>query len=432
MSSSALGARQRAPVSPREPAGCSALPPRRLVSVPEPGSADASQFSRVDLGDTIRLSLMLVPRGRGAFTAQLREMLAAMDGILRAQPFPMTVVTQTLFLRDAGDEAECRRLLGSHYGPNLPVTNCLFQPPCCGAALSLEAWAIGGPKVRIQRFGPHALAVSYDNMRWVYCAGLAPAPGAKGPYAQTLSTLEHMRTALRQAGSDFERVVRTWFYLGGITEVQDGVQRYMEMNRARTDFYRDVQFGKLASAGGLAQGLYPASTGIGMVGEGLLAGCLSLQTHRKDARLLHLENPQQTPAFAYHSRYSPRSPKFSRAMALQLGDYLTTWISGTASIVNSESRHLGDIERQVEQTLENIEQLLAPENFLAHGQPGAGAQLGDLAKARVYLKRPEDFPKCKAICERRLGPVPTIYAVADVCRPELLVEIEGVAFSRGT
>ncbi len=296
----------------------------------------------------------------------------------------------------------------------------------------MDAWAIGGPKVRVQRFGPQALAVSYDGMRWVYCAGLGPAAGVSGTYRQMLSALERMRAALRQAGSDFEQVVRTWFYLGGITEIQDGVQRYMELNRARTDFYRDVQFGKLASGGGQPQGNYPASTAIGTAAAGVLAGCLSLQTHRKDARLVHLENPQQTPAFAYHSRYSPRSPKFSRAMALKLGDYLTTWISGTASIVNSESRHLGDIARQVEQTLENIEHLLAPESFLAQGVPQAGARLEDLAKVRVYLKRPEDFPRCKAICERRLGAVPAVYSVADVCRPELLVEIEGVAFSRGT
>jgi enamine deaminase RidA (YjgF/YER057c/UK114 family) len=58
--------------------------------------------------------------------------------------------------------------------------------------------------------------------------------------------------------------------------------------------------------------------------------------------------------------------------------------------------------------------------------------LHDLAKIRVYLKRPEDFSACKAICERRFGSVPAIYAVADVCRPELLVEIEGVAFSKSS
>jgi enamine deaminase RidA (YjgF/YER057c/UK114 family) len=60
---------------------------------------------------------------------------------------------------------------------------------------------------------------------------------------------------------------------------------------------------------------------------------------------------------------------------------------------------------------------------------GGGATLADLAKMRVYVKRPQDFERCRATCERRLGPVPVIYAHADVCRPDLLVEIEAVAFS---
>jgi len=97
--------------------------------------------------------------------------------------------------------------------------------------------------------------------------------------------------------------------------------------------------------------------------------------------------------------------------------------------VNSESLHLGDAEKQTEQTLTNIERLIDAENFARHGLRGAGATLADLAKMRVYVKRPEDFGRCRAVCERRLGPVPVIYAHADVCRPELLVEIEAVAFS---
>ena len=117
-------------------------------------------------------------------------------------------------------------------------------------------------------------------------------------------------------------------------------------------------------------------------------------------------------------------------MAVLIGDYVTTWISGTASIVNSESVHLGDIEKQTEQTISNIEALISSDNFRRHGVLNAGAQLSDLAKVRVYIKRREDYPKCRAICERYFGGLPTIYAVADVCRSNLLVEIEGVAFSQ--
>ena len=48
---------------------------------------------------------------------------------------------------------------------------------------------------------------------------------------------------------------------------------------------------------------------------------------------------------------------------------------------------------------------------------------------RVYVKRREDYPQAREVCEKRLGELPIIYAIADVCRPELLVEIEGIAFS---
>jgi hypothetical protein len=34
------------------------------------------------------------------------------------------------------------------------------------------------------------------------------------------------------------------------------------------------------------------------------------------------------------------------------------------------------------------------------------------------------------VYEKRLGAVPATYVVADVCRPELLVEVEGIAFAR--
>jgi enamine deaminase RidA (YjgF/YER057c/UK114 family) len=117
-------------------------------------------------------------------------------------------------------------------------------------------------------------------------------------------------------------------------------------------------------------------------------------------------------------------------VVLGLGDYVTTWVSGTASIVNAESCHLGDPAQQTEQTIDNIERLIAQENFTLHGLKGAGASLHDLAKVRVYVKRPEDLAKCREVCQRRFGAVPAIYAVAGICRPELLVEIEGVAFSR--
>jgi len=373
---------------------------------------------------------MITPRGRGAFRQQAQEALSAMQTVLDRQPQPMVVTVLTVFLKDARHQAECEQLLAGCFNPTPPVTNYVLQPPCSAAALALEAWAIGGKSVRVERFGPHTLAVAYDGVRWVYCAGVRPARSSRGIYPQTLNVLAQSRAALARAGSRFERVVRTWFYLGGITVPAARGRRYEELNRARTDFYHDIRFHCSSLDADAARGVYPASTGIGMAGRGLVMSCLALETRRDDLFLLPLENPRQTPAYAYDAKYSSPSPKFSRAVALRLGDYLTTWVSGTASIVDSETCHPRDCARQTEQTIDNIERLIAADNFTRHGLNGAGAALHDLAKIRVYLKRPEDLAGCKTVCERRFGAVPAIYAVADICRPELLVEIEGVAFSR--
>jgi enamine deaminase RidA (YjgF/YER057c/UK114 family) len=381
----------------------------------------------VNLGKSSRVSLMLNPRPRGTLRDQVEEVLSAMEEVLQNKPQKMVVTSQTVFLRAGSNQAECEAIFSRHYPSQVPMTSFVVQPPCSGAELALEAWAVGGNDVSVERFGSEALAVSYDGVRWVHCAGMSShQPGA---YGQTMDVLQQMQKALVRAGSDFGHVVRTWFCLGGITETEDGTQRYMELNRARSDFYDKVRFSCSLPVPTIPHGIYPASTGIGMMGKGLVSSCLSLQTKRKDAFLLPLENPLQTPAYAYPPKYSVKSPKFARAKALVLGDYVTTWISGTASVVHSESRYPGDVKHQTEQTIDNIERLIAAENFSFHGIKGAGATPRDIAKIRVYLRNGEDFATCKAICERRFGAVPAIYAVADICRPELLVEIEGVAFS---
>ncbi len=423
-----------APRNPENP-----TPTRKLIGPSPPGvprvtsrlaakSAPEAPFTVVDLGDSFRVAAMLTPRGRGDFEEQLREVLSQLSGILNRQG-PNTVVTmQSVFLRSVKDQPACERLLAECFVELQPVTNYVFQAPAGGAAVALEVWAIGGDSVRVERFGSEVLTLAYDSVRWIYCAGLHTC-ARKGVYQATQDILARMGAALETAGAGFEDVVRTWFYLGGITNADGATQRYKELNRARTDFYEAIPFGSHLG-NPKPDAIYPASTGIGIAGGGLLMSCVALQSKREDVVLRALENPRQTPAYSYHEGYSPKSPKFSRAMALKLGDYITTWVSGTASIVKSESCHEGDIEKQTEQTIKNIETLIGTENLAAHGLEGVHSSLQDLAKVRVYIKRPEDYAACRDVCERHFGAVPAIYAVADVCRPELLVEIEGIAFSK--
>lgn len=109
---------------------------------------------------------------------------------------------------------------------------------------------------------------------------------------------------------------------------------------------------------------------------------------------------------------------FERAAAVHFADRSHVWISGTASIDRAgRIVHEGDVIRQLDRTLENIEALLAQ----------AAANLGDLAIMLVYLRDPADGALVEHALRERAGATPYILLHAPVCRPGWLIEIEGIA-----
>ncbi len=402
---------------------------------PPPCLLSDQQHTVVELERVHRLALMITPQATGSAIDQAWEAVSTVRVILNQQSVPMTLTMQTVFVRSAEDIEPFRNLFQAYYGDRMPPTSFIVQSPCGGQALAIEAWALGGDDIEVEHHAPDVMTVAYDGLRWIHIAGVRPPEDVTGAYDQSKELFKELSKRLKSCGSGFRDVPRVWLYQGGIVENENQagetpVERYRELNRARTDYFNERQLCGEMNVTDDGRVVYPASTGIGMTGLGLTLSCLGLQTSRSDVRLQALENPGQTSAYDYAHRFSLKSPKFSRAMAVVIGDYVTTWISGTASILDSESVHLGDIEKQTHQTIDNIQRLISEENFGSHGIAGAGAALSDLAKVRVYVKRAEDFEKCRAVCKSRFGDLPTIYALADVCRGELLVEIEGVAFSR--
>ena len=386
----------------------------------------------VNLGAVTRLLLAVTPQPKGTVRAQVRNALDIMASALKKQRSPQTVTFQTVFLKKSDDRAVCETLFEEHFGTEAPVTTYILQPPCNGAAVAIEAWSIGGEGVRIERHQANVLSVNHDDLRWTYCGDLGTDDAEGCVYDRSVVAFQDMKAMLAKAGVRFDRVMRTWLYLGTITGPEGDLERYMELNRARTDLFRNVRFCRGLLPPEVRHGVYPASTGIGMKELGVAMSAMALETKRKDVFLLPLENPQQTPVYQYERVYSPKSPKFVRAMAAGIGDYVMVWVSGTASIINSKTVHVGDARKQTEQTIENIEKLIAPENFARNGVKGAGAALSDMARVRVYVKYPKDYKVIREVCEKRFGKVPVIYTVADVCRSDLLVEMEGVAFARRT
>jgi enamine deaminase RidA (YjgF/YER057c/UK114 family) len=398
-------------------------------------SSDGVGYSVVELHGVPHVFAAATPRNGVTLRQQAEDALQAIRRVMEAEGTRGSIVQQAVFLGDAGHLDEYRAIVREFYGNELPATTYIPQRPCGGELLAIEALGVGrgassgSGEVQIERLSEQLVIARHNGIAFIHGSQVVPDGQTAGCYDRSASAFRKMNSLLATAGVGFHQVIRTWLYLGGIVDQEGPTQRYKELNRARTDFFQNVRFDAAHVPPAPDGAVYPASTGIGTDSRDVLMSCVALATDRKDVKVVPLENPRQVSAYCYSSDYGPKTPKFSRALALCAGDHGTIFISGTASITDSESRHRDDVEAQTEQTLDNIEALIAEDNLRRHGLPGLGATMADLALARVYIKRPADYAKARAVCRHRLGKLPLIYTVADVCRPELLVEIEGIAFS---
>ena len=210
------------------------------------------------------------------------------------------------------------------------------------------------------------------------------------------------------AARGYPELWRVWHYLGEINQGEGDEERYRQFCIGR---YR-----ALDDHAGFESRL-PAASAIGARGGGLsiiaLAGKL---------RGLQVENPRQVSAFRYPRSYGPRSPSFSRATLLPFADGPRLLVSGTASIVGHATAHAGDTVAQLRQTAANLDALLA---HAVHTQlPGRRAAEFTADSYIVYLRHDEDLPLVLPELRRLFGDTPLQVLAGDVCRPELLIEIE--------
>lgn len=222
-------------------------------------------------------------------------------------------------------------------------------------------------------------------------------------YRQICATLDAER---------YPHMLRVWNYVPDINRDSHGTERYRQFNRARQH--------ALEACGRPLSGRVPAASALGAAaGSPLVVYFLAGRTAPT-----FVENPRQVSAYHYPRRYGTHSPVFSRATLLHQAGSLALFISGTASIVGHRSLHVGDAAAQTRETLTNIEALLAEANRVAHG---AHFSLASLA-CKVYVRRPADLPVIQSELNGALGSgARAIYLRADICRQDLLVEIEAAA-----
>ncbi len=198
--------------------------------------------------------------------------------------------------------------------------------------------------------------------------------------------------------------LRVWNYLDAINEGSGDAERY-----------RRFCAGRAAGMDAAFTAAYPAATAIG-----LRDGRRVLQVYALTARVpgRTVENPRQTNAWRYPRQYGPAAPGFARAMrAPSVAPQL--YISGTAAIVGHASHHPEDLAAQLDETLANLRSLLAA--------AGSGTALCGTSPLKIYVRHAQDLPAVRDLLRARLGEaVPLLLLEGDICRRELLLEIEGI------
>jgi enamine deaminase RidA (YjgF/YER057c/UK114 family) len=221
--------------------------------------------------------------------------------------------------------------------------------------------------------------------------------------------IERAERILSEQGASYGDVIRTWVYL------KDILDWYAAFNTLRNEKYRE--FGLMPGYGN-DRLLLPASTGIG--GSPLSGAACTMDLiavagiNREGSHVQKMTNPYQLDAFHYGSA-------FSRASVIKEGATNLVEVSGTAAIdKRGVSQFPGDIRSQIDSTFDKVQKLLA--------HTGTGLQ--DICSATVFVKRPEDARLFYEIASQRgLTDFPCVCIVADICRDELLFEIDAEAIA---
>jgi enamine deaminase RidA (YjgF/YER057c/UK114 family) len=214
--------------------------------------------------------------------------------------------------------------------------------------------------------------------------------------------------------TDHRHLIRIWNYLPEINGDAGGDERYRHFNSARQLAFRN--------SGRATIGSVPAASALGSPAGSPIS--IYFLASRLPPKMI--ENPRQISAYHYPRQYGRHSPIFSRACMLSESAGTNLFISGTASIVGHESIHRGDVAAQTLETLSNITALVEEANRML----GSRRYALDRLKLKVYVRQPSDLKVIAAALERRVrSSTPIVYLRADVCREDLLVEIEATGES---
>lgn len=321
---------------------------------------------------------------------------------------PETAIFRRVYLSDAINQAALVRESALVVEPaaNPVAVSIVQQPPLPSSKIALLAYHVEAADVKKHCLSPKHMIVEKNGLRHLWstrlCAGSYGASASVD--TQTWEVFGDLINTLSRNGANLrDHCVRTWIY------IKDVDVFYQGMVDSR---------GRLFSQHGMTKDThYIASTGI----EGACP-------HRFDLVLMDAYSildlaPEQVSYLDDFDKLCATKDynvHFERGTRIAYADRSHQFISGTASIDNTgQVVHPGDVLKQLEHALSNVEALLL----------SGAAGLDDMMHLTVYLRDPSDLGRVDDYLANRFPRLPIIAVQGAVCRPEWLVEIEGIAIS---
>jgi enamine deaminase RidA (YjgF/YER057c/UK114 family) len=311
------------------------------------------------------------------------------------------------------------------FGESCPAISVTMHPPESPWKVAAEVMSAGGESREVStRFVDETpyVRISTAHTTEIVGAGLCSDEWPGNTRKSAVAAFEKVLAILDRENMSMDNLVRQWNYIGNILQVSDGFQNYQTFNEVRNEYYS-----KYRSLRG-----YPAATGIGMMHGGVIIDFLAIAAKER-LNIRPVDNPNQVNAYEYDQKVLKglkrkgqaikHAPQFERALMVINSKTCRLLISGTASIIGQKTIGKGDVKEQTIVTIENIKKLTDSER-ISQMTGNLSCSGGRFSLIRVYIRNSKDFEEVKKICGEHYPGVPAIYIEADICRDDLLVEIE--------
>ena len=256
-----------------------------------------------------------------------------------------------------------------------------------------------------------------DGCQWsriddVFCAATWISPqDCADLEAATNDAYTRLFRVITAAG--FPHPFRIWNLIPDINKGDGDLEEYKKFCAGRLSAFESLDG---------SQQQFPAASAVGIqrAGDAQQGAVIYMLATRQPGRAY--ENPRQQPAYHYPRQYGPSSPSFARATRIQLNSQQLIFISGTASIIGHDTKGHDDLEQQLEITIDNIRHLLN----------SIDAQSSPPTAIRVYLRHKENLEATQAYLFRQFSESAINIVCADICRDNLLVEIECTSVAKSS